>query len=187
MKRTGMIPLLVLFLGACAQITLVEPGARAFDGRYEVRSNVAWNEVKEGHVVVWTNDGFALQTIRFYAGLEEGDSLFVSKDETKPLPSFQADMRASEVSEFVVDSLESFGFQQVTATGLRPSRFGARQGFRFEMDLLTADGLELSAMAVAARDGEQLDLILYMGERHYYFPKYQEEVERLFDSITIRS
>ena len=188
MTKKLPLMLIVLVLGACGtQLVLVEPGAHTIDDRYTVTSEIAWNEVKEDEAVVWTNDGFALETIRFYAGLDEGDTLFewADEEEDNHYPLYQADMQASEVAEYVAHSLETLGFQEVTVSGLRPTEFGSRSGYRFEMEMLTAEGMDVDALAVGASDDDGLDLILYMGERHYYFPKYRDAVEKILISITL--
>ncbi len=189
---TKILPflLIVLVLGACGtKLTLVEPGPHTIEDRYTVTSDIAWNEFKENDAVVWTNDGFALESIRFYAGLDEGDRLFEWDDdeEDNPYPPYQADMQASEVAEFVAHSLETLGFQEVTVSGLRPTEFGSRSGYRFEMEMLTAEGMDVDALALGASDDDGLDLILYLGERHYYFPKYRDAVEKILISITLNT
>ena len=130
---------------------------------------------------------FALDSIRFYEGIEEGDSLFAWEGaaEENPLPLYRTDMQATEIAEFVADSLEAIGFHEVTASGLRPIGFGPRAGYRFDTQMLTAEGLEMSGLALVSSDGEALDLILYMAERHYYFPKQLDEVERIFESVSV--
>ncbi len=183
-------PSLLLFVAVAACTTpmkLVDPGDRTFADRYTVTTDVSWNELKQDGTIVWTNDGFVLQTIRFYAGVKEGESLFKGDETDSPFPEFQSDMQPSEVLEFVADSLGVLGFQQVEPRRLLPEDFGGYEGFVFEMSMLNAEGLQVEAMAFASNRDGRLDLILYMGERSYYFPKYEDAVEGIFASVTSKA
>jgi hypothetical protein len=92
-------------------------------------------------------------------------------------------MQASEVSEFVVDSLSRLGNGEVEARNLRPASFGSLPGFRFELAYLSKNGLAFDGMAVGTVKGGVLYMVLFAGARSHYFPKYKDAVERLFDSI----
>ena len=95
-------------------------------------------------------------------------------------------MTPSEIMELVVDSVSTQGLERVEATGLRPEKFGAAQGFRFEMTFVTGQGLEGQGSVVGAVVKERLDLIIYSGLRAHYYPKYKDRVERIIESIRMQ-
>ena len=183
MRHLPALLALSIALAACSIYTLVDEDTRqSIAGRYSVDPQVAWSRVNQSGVELWTVDGPALESIRFYPGLRDGETFMTARDRTE-LPAFRADMQASEIMEFVVDSIARAGAGQVQATGLRPMNFGPLPGFRFELSYLTDNGLEMQGLvAGAATDGE-LHLIVYSGASLYYFPKYEDDVERIIDSI----
>ena len=95
-------------------------------------------------------------------------------------------MRATDVAEFVAATLASQQFANVETDNLRPAQFGSLKGFRFEFSMSSEVGLEFRGMAIGALQDGRLHLILYRATRLYYFPEYEDEVERIFDSITLR-
>ena len=180
--RFAVVVALMATLAACAEYSLVEAKRQTMAGAYTVDPGIQWSKSKQDKVEMWTVDGPALESVRFYQGLTEGDRLFKA-DEEKKLPTYAPTMTASEVMEFVVDSLSRGGSGNVTATALRPADFGAAPGFRFELSFTTADGLWFDGLAIGATIDGKLHLILYSGARQHYFPKYKDEVERMIGTI----
>lgn len=172
----------LLLLAACARYSLVPPGSHEIGGAYTVQTSIAWSETSAGSAELWTVDGPSLEAVRFFAALEDGDALFEFHGRDN-YPRFEGRMTASEVMEFVVDSLALAGAANMAATDLRPMKFGTLEGFRFELAFLDADGLEYDGLAAGAVADERLNLILYTGTRAYYFPKYKSQVERLIASV----
>jgi hypothetical protein len=150
----------LLLLAACARYSLVPPGSHEIGDAYTVQTSIAWSETSAGPAELWTVDGPSLED-----------------------PRFGGRMTASEVMEFVVDSLALAGAANVATTDLRPTKFGRLEGFRFELAFLDVDGLEYDGLAAGAVADEKLNLILYTGARAYYFPKYKSQVERLIASV----
>ena len=186
MRRIATIAVLLITLTACAQYSLVEARTQKIGGAYTVDAQIAWNKHAEGKVEIWTADGPGLEALRFIKGLNDGDALFtrpVGTAKEIKFPAYRVGMTASEVMEFVVDSLGRAGAAEVEARGLQPARFGAVPGFRFELTFATAQGLEMSGLAAGAVIEDALHLILYTGARVHYFPKYRDDVERLLGSI----
>jgi hypothetical protein len=186
MRRIAIIAVLLATLAACTHYSLVEAKKHTIGGTYTVDAQIAWNKHAEGKVEIWTVDGPGLDAVRFFKGLSDGDALFIRPRGTAEeieFPSYRADMTASEVMEFVVDSMGRAGAVDLEASGLAPVRFGSIPGFRFEIRYVTSAGLEMSGVAAGATIEDELHLILYTGARAYYFPKYRENVERLLGSI----
>ncbi|MFQ5785981.1 MAG: hypothetical protein ACE5H8_14325 [Alphaproteobacteria bacterium] len=183
MTRRIVALLIVLWLAACAQYSLVEPGKRKIGEAFTVEPAIAWSASAEGKLETWTVDGPALEAIHFVKALADGDPLLGPGRPEEKRPVFRKDMSESEVMEFLIDSIAASGIARVEASGLRPISFGAVPGFRFEFSYLSAEGLEMDGMAAGAIVDGKLYVIIYSGAHAYYYPKYMPEVERLIDSI----
>lgn len=188
MRRWSVAVMLCLAVLGCGQITLVEATRQRIGDAYSVDAQRAWNRLPADDAEVWTADGPGLQSLRFYADLVEGERLFTPRgggadDET--FPTYRSDMAITEIMEFVVDSLARSGANGVEGRGLRPAAFGAAPGFRFELSFASASGLRYTGVAIGAVVDGRLHLILYSGTETHYFPKYRDDVERLFASVRL--
>ena len=132
--------------------------------------------VGDSEAVLWTVNGPALDAIRFFDALHDGDTMFAAVGDQE-LPSYRADMKPNDVMELVVDSVAREGANEVAAAALQPVEFGDRDGFHFEMTLLSPEGLEMKGIVVGLQTERELYLILYTGTAMYYFPKYRPTVE----------
>ncbi|HEX9585323.1 MAG TPA: hypothetical protein VGB36_12550 [Gammaproteobacteria bacterium] len=183
MNTRAWIIIPVLLMSACTQYTLVEPQPQKIGDFYTVAPQIHWSREKQGAIELWTVDGPALQAIRFFSGIEDGESMFPATGADSKLPSYRSGMTAIEVEEFVIDTLARLGGTDVQAANLRPFQFGRTPGFRFEFTFLTREGLEFEGMAAGAEARDRLYLILYTGARSHYFGKHKNDVERIFESI----
>ncbi|MFQ6016674.1 MAG: hypothetical protein ACE5KF_00610 [Kiloniellaceae bacterium] len=182
MRRNLITLVLLAALAACTQYSLVEVKRQTIGGVYSVEPQIAWSKTTEGKVELWTVDGPWLEALRFYKGLGDGDTLDKAPGRKKS-PTYRAGMKASEVMEFVVDSLARSGASNVQARNLRPTRFGTVPGFRFDLIFLSPEGLEIDGTVAGAVVAEKLHMIMYTGARAHYYPKYKDDVERIIDSI----
>lgn len=174
-----------LLVAGCATYSLIEPKRTAVGDLYTVEPQIRWSATRIGRAEIWTVDGPSLQAIRFVKGLGDGETLFEGKTQAKR-PQFKKDMSASDIMEFVVDSLSVQGSQKIAARSLRPVPFGNNPGFRFEMSFVSREGLDQEALVEGALIAERLHLIIYSGARAHYFPKFKPEVERLMESIRMQ-
>lgn len=184
MKRIITIAVIAASISSCSFYTLQEPTRVKVAGFYTVDPQIQWSRGKAQHIEIWTVDGPLLESIRFFDARKQGDTLFTPAP-NKKLPTFNKDMKATEVQEFVVDTMASAGASGVEAYNLRPWKFGSLSGFRFELKYVNENGLEHSAFAVGAINDEKLYLILYAGTSMYYYPKYRELAESVVASIEI--
>ena len=116
-------------------------------------------------------------------------------------------MTPTDIVEFVVVSLESadraatlsavnagtfmvredqIGAAMVKSKNLRPAAFGKLPGFRFDLSFLSPEGLERDGIVVGTIHEDKLYLILYLGAREYYYPKYRDQVEELIASVSVK-
>ena len=184
MKRIISIVVLAASMSACSFYTLLEPTRVEVAGFYTVDPQIQWNRGKAQHIEIWTVDGPLLESVRFFDARKHGDTRFVPGPDQKP-PKFDKDMKASDVQEFVVDTIAAAGTSGVEAFNLRPWEFGVLSGFRFELKYVNKDGLEHEGFAVGAISDERLYLILYSGARRYYYPKYRGFAEGIVASIQL--
>lgn len=186
MRRAAGALLLGAFISGCvAGFTLIEPRRTAIGDLYTVEPQIAWSSIKRGKVELWTVDGPALEAIRFVSALSDGDPLFEGGDKEKK-PQFKKGMTATEIVEFIVDSVAPQGAEKVEARGLRPEKFGNAQGFRFEIQFVTTQGLEVQGLVVGAVVKEKLHLVMYSGARAHYYQKHKDHVERIIESIRMQ-
>ena len=182
MKRPIAILAMLAVLGGCAAYSLVDAKQQTIGGTYTVEPGIQWSKITDDKIEVWTVDGASLEAIRFYSGMEAGDRLFTVSKDVK-LPTYDPAMKASEVMEFVVDSIARGGAGNVEGTALRPTQFGTVPGFRFDLSYTSSDGLWVDGLAIGATIDGKLHLIVYAGARQHYFPKYRDEVERMIGTI----
>jgi hypothetical protein len=163
----------------------VEPGVRSIGGVYTVEPGLAWSSSTTGKLEMWTIDGVALENLRFFTGIADGEPLPVSRavviDDRRP--RFRSWMTAAETSDFVAESL--YG-SQFTPKNVRPAPFGRASGFRFELSYTARDGVQRDALVAAAVVQQRLHLIAYEGTALYHFARYRGEVERIIGSVRLK-
>ena len=204
MRNTVVFVSMAVVLSACASYSLVKAERRSIGDFYTVKPQIEWSSTSEEKLEMWTVDGPSLEALFFVTGLTTGETLFrSSKDEEKRV-TYREGMTPTDVVEFVVASLESadraatlatvsagstmlredqMGAAMVEASNLRPTQFGGLPGFRFDLSFLSPEGLERDGLVVGTSSEGKLYLIIYLGARAHYFPKYKEEVEKLIASI----
>jgi len=182
--RWVSVLLFALLLCGCANVyEVIPPGRQQIENAYTVDSQISWSRIAQDRMVLWTVDGPFLEGVRFYK-VGSGQPLTVQGEEEQR-PHFEPEMRASEVVEFLVDSLAVDGLHDVKTFQLRPAKFGAAPGYRFELQFLTQDGLLMKGMALYATVDDTLYLILYTAPATYYFEKYEATVENIFNSVEL--
>ncbi len=183
---TRAIPFLMvlILLAACGRFSLVEPERRSIADFYSVESQIEWSRISDSGAELWTVNGPGLDAIRFFSALYDGDTMFEADGDEK-LPRYRSEMKPNDVMELVVDSVAREGANEVEAAALQPVAFGDQDGFRFELTLLSPQGLEMQGIVVGHQDERALYLILYTGTTMYYFPKYKPTVEEIIASIEI--
>ena len=119
----------------------------------------------------------------YLAALEPGQSLLRPSDRDTPRPTYRTDMSDTEVVEFIVDCVAQ-EYQAPEATALRPQNAGQTPGVRFDLSARTAEGLNISGTALAAKVGQRLHIMLYLAPSEHYYAALLPEVERIFASAT---
>ena len=174
----------VAMLTGCAPFTLVEPNRTQIGDLYTVEPQIPWSEATSDKTQIWTVDGPMLEELRFVNGIQDDEAPFeVKGKEEDKNPKFRKGMTFLEIKDLVVDGLAVSGAQKLETRNLKPVKFGSHDGFRFEFDFLTEEGLEKAGLTVGSIVNEKLYLITYTGARTHYFPKYKDHIEKIIDSI----
>lgn len=175
-------------LTACAAITLAPAGAYKAQSGYSVTLARPWSDLtgagmQPQGVKLLTVDGVALNQL-YVAVIAPGGSLARPADRDTPRPTYRADMSDTEMVEFVIDSLATFGYLEPTSDALRPQQLAGQPGVRFEISTRTQPGLNVSGTALVARSGDALHLLLFIAPSEHYYGAYAQEIDALFTSAT---
>lgn len=178
----------LLFLGGCATPATFHPGTVAIQERLLVDST-GWNRFEDsgaGASEFWTMDGIALDRLRFFVALAEGESLARPLGK-RPLPAFRAAMSPHEI----VELYEAFTTEDASAfelVRLSPARFLGTDGFRFEFELKRRlDHLALRGLGYGAVVGGRLYLVIYSAPKLYYFDRHLAAAEAAVASARLTS
>lgn len=171
-------------LGACAHAHPVTARYQV-DHAFGVRLERPWADASSratprlsNHVHLLTIHGAALESLYLVGGLKSGDSLWTPPHGDE-YPRYHADFSRSEMVEFVSASLSALGYVAVTPYNVRPAALAGQDGVRFDVEMQTADGLNVSAAALAAQSGNRLNLILFLAPREHFYPALMPEIDRM--------
>lgn len=181
-RKIAFLAILLLATGCMPSIVATPPQEPVQIGFYSVTPQIEWSRPMMTASEVWTVDGFALESLRFLE-VADGQTLSGREDPEGKAPVFHKTMLPNEIQEFVVETLATGGWANVKPKGLKPAKFGDLPGFRFSFGMLSEDGLEYDGLALGTVREGTLHIIVYMGTRLHYFPKYAKDVEKLFASI----
>lgn len=186
--RSLVLGAVLAVLSGCANYTLI-PANKPVDvgNGVSVTSEIAWAQQASPNLsgTVWTADGVELDAVMFFTGIPEGKPLIKPDGvRSKELRVYKADMIPDDVMELLATNFGHIGYDQIKTSNLRPAPFGTAQGFRFDIEFLTKDGLQMKGAALAAQRTKTLDLILYMAPSEYYYDHYAATIDKLLGSVT---
>jgi hypothetical protein len=175
-------------LAGCAAPAQLDRGPVTIQERLVVDST-GWNRFVDqaaSGTEFWTIDGIALDRLRFFVAVGEGESLAKPLGK-RPLPAFHAAMSPHEIVElyeaFTTEDASAF-----TLTRLAPSKFLGAEGFRFEFELTRRlDHLTLRGLGYGAVVNGRLYLIIYSAPGLYYFERHLPAAEAAVASARLRS
>jgi hypothetical protein len=179
----------VALLSGCASITLAPAGA--YKGRgtdLQVTLPRPWSDLtgagqQPPGVRLLTIDGVLLNQL-YVASIEPGGALVKIADRDTPRPTYRADMTQTELVEFVIDSLATFGYQEPQSTALRPQTLAGAQGVRFDISTRTQPGLNISGTGLVAHSNGKLQMLLFLAPAEHYYDAFLGDVEGIFASAT---
>lgn len=180
LKKLSVV--IILFqLGGCAvSYTLLKAGRINVTEEYSVSTGMDWSQLKKGKITVWTANGSNLERITFFNGVEEDETLFGDDKSIK----FRNSMNEVEIAELFVGSLKSSQkWPKAKINHLAPKTFGSFDGFYFEIDLTSEDGLSYKGAASCSIIDKKLYSIFFLATELYYYKKYNGEFENILSSI----
>ena len=138
---------------------------------------------------VWTLDGPDLNEITFYGAIETDRPIFreVSRRE-RPLPRFSSTMLLTDVPTLLENSYRVGRAVTVFTTDrMEPTRFGGRDGVRFEYSFTAGDEVRRRGEGYGAIVGGKLYLITYEAPAIHYFDGAIEAYRQVVGNTTIRA
>lgn len=175
-------------LTGCAGITLAEAGAYRVERAFSVTFARPWSDLtaaalpRTPGVRILTRDGRALNDL-YLGSIAPGGALFKPADRDTPAVTYRADMSDTELVEFVIDSLATV-YQEPQSTALRPQTLAGDAGVRFDISARREMGLNISGTALVARQGDKLNLIVFLAPSEHYYGAYAGEINALMASAT---
>lgn len=178
----------IALLVGCAGERLVQPGVASANGGIVIDTPIAWSRFEFPRYEIWTIDGIPLNRLYIVPSVKSGEHVFLERrvNANHPdAPAFRSGMRAEEIRDIVLDALTETGAVDMRSEGLRPARFGAIDGLRFEFSASTAAGLNYRGMVLAAAHGDELTFLLWMAPAEYYYDRDAASVGHILDSARI--
>lgn len=173
-------------LSGCASISLAEAGAYSVGRAFSVTFTRPWSDLtaavvpRTPGVHNLTRDGRTLNDL-YLASIAPGGSLFKPADRDTPTVIYRTDMGDTELVEFVIDSLAGV-YQEPQATALRPQTLAGAAGVRFDISARRETGLNISGAALVARQGDNLNLIVFLAPSEHYYGAYAGEIDAMMAS-----
>ncbi|MBY0562628.1 MAG: hypothetical protein K2P58_00480 [Hyphomonadaceae bacterium] len=175
-------------LSGCASITLAEAGSYKVERAFSVTFTRSWSDLtaavvpRTPGVRNLTRDGRTLNDL-YLGSIAPGGSLFRPADRDTPAVTYRADMSDTELVEFVIDSLATV-YQEPQSTALRPQTLAGDAGVRFDISARRETGLNISGAALVARQGDTLNLIVFLAPSEHYYGAYSAEIDAIMASAT---
>ena len=185
-KKHTLPILAALLLSGCAGVDLVKAGQPADLGDgISVVPTTAWARVHSPLMdPVLTIDGMGLNEVHYYTGIKPGSPIFsVSGISDKEVGLYTSGMLPNDIMDLLVGNLSKNGDQDVRASNLAPARFGAANGFRFDVAYVTKEGLDMQGEALIAQRGGKLDVLLFVAPQEYYYGHRKPDVDQLFTTL----
>lgn len=176
----------LLALPGCAGWTGVTAAKPQKIGALTLHPENDWSSAKWGAVRTWTVHGPQLEAITIVSGLADGKPLERPANYKEKMPLFRSGMTGSEVAELTVESLQRMGYGRVELGSVAPETFGGQPGFRFDLDLTDASGLDGAGIGAGAISKGKLYLIVYRAPKEHYFARYKPAVDQLIASAQLK-
>jgi hypothetical protein len=193
-RATSLLALLIALSG-CGVAPLVEPGKPVLVKDISIDSPIRWSQFGDARSRLWTIDGTLLNNFHLFADIKNGEHVFLEAKGRAERKGegllFNAQMSELEVQELIVDAIRGSDAVNVSASNLRPAKFGARPGFRFDLNFESGSGTQMGnrgglkyrAMVLAETQGGTLSYALFYAPAEFYFGRDQASVEQIFSRL----
>ncbi len=166
-----MLALAAPWWAGCAHLGEVESGTAVVRQRLELQVEGRWNRVDRGladDIPIWTQEGLALDQLRFHVGVKDGWPLTGRAVDAPPglrPPVFRAGMAPADIVR-LFEQLHARDGSAVELRRLAPDTFVGRPGFVFEFDWVRrADDLRLRGTGWGAVVDGELHALTYTAPR----------------------
>jgi len=182
---------IALWLAGCAQVSKVATGQVVVRQRLIVDVDRDWNQFEftlDDGTPTWTQEGIAVDALKFYVGLNSGDLIAPTPTQTKGQPplAYKADMQASDIVA-LFERMYSRGGSTFTLDKVVPATFVGTDGYRFEFSSIRkADDVRLRGVGWFAVRGTQLWAITYTAPRLAFFPAGAPSAEAIARSARVK-
>lgn len=159
-------------------------------GAFSVTPPQAWNKLgaRPGRgAEVWTLDGPPLNEITFYGAIQNDQPIFRDRDRReRPLPHFSSTMLLTDLPTLLENSYRTgLGVTVYTTDRMEPTRFGGRDGVRFEYSFTDGDEVRRRGEGYGAVVNGRLYLITFEAPVIHYFDASIEAYRQLVGHTTI--
>lgn len=178
--------LICLLLSACATAQRA-PERFNVDDAFVVEFASPWIDISRlartphRSVHLFTVHAPTLERLYLVGDMPAGESIVPAPSRRQRPVVYRADLSRSELVEFVSANLTALGFVRIETSHVRPALLGGANGVRFDARMQTPDGLNVSAMALAAQSEGRLRLILFIAADEFYFPRLAPEIDRMLN------
>jgi len=185
LKWLALAALFVL-LAACAngaQLVKAAHGVRVFDVAFD--TDLDWSREVYSRMELWTIDGLPLNEFVLVSKVRPDEHVFLGAHDKKKHPDgpwFREGMRPDEIRDVLLDGLRQDGWQNVSASHLRPARFGDVEGLRFDLELTHGNGLVYRGLACAAVHEGRLTHWFWIAPAEHYYGRDVAAVNAMFES-----
>ena len=188
-RRLLVVAAVVACAGCAIPFEVNEGEATVVGGAMVVTADKGWNHmaVIDRPWTTWTHDGPAIDELRFWAGMNDGEAIApTAHDDQRPL-NFRRTMQPHELVALFA-SLQARDGSAVTLQKVEPARFVGVQGVRFRFSMLRlSDDMRLSGVGWAAVRGDQLYAMTFVAPRLDFFARHEAQVERIARSAKAKS
>ena len=180
--------LLLLLLVACAsqgRLVTASQGITIFNDM-TVDSSLDWARMKFPRAQLWTIDGSPLNQFVFISKVKANEHVFLSGRERKSRPDgpwFKPGMRPDEVQNIMLDGWRQGGFAKVSASNLRPARYGNVEGLRFDVMMTNQNGLIYKGTAGAVERNGRLNVMYWIAPQEHYYGRDIAAIDKMFNSF----
>lgn len=136
----------------------------------------------------WTLDGLSLNDLSFYAGIEDGRTLFREVDKkNRPLPKFSSKMLLPEIVQMFEGSYRIASGTSLFSIGqVEPATFAGNPGVRFTYSFVQQDEeVKRNGEATGAIINGKLYLITYEAPVIYYFDRDVSAYRKLVETAKV--
>lgn len=189
--RIALVCAIVALLAACggAGGPLVKPGPNPAGGGLLIDSQMEWTRFSGSRFQLWTIDGPLLNRLYLVPTVREKEFIFLGQRQTKRRPDgafYKRGLREDELRDVILDGLRAVGAVNLQPQDLRPARFGARDGLRFEFSMANEEGLKYDGMVAAFEHDKGLALAIFMAPTEFYYPRDAEKVSTMLDTLRLK-